>query len=145
MLWVSSVVRGAESGLARGLIAEGLGEATLEVLVVGCEARGVFVGGEQVGLQGGHARCRADGVVVRRLCLRGRELFDQVGMAVEEGPVDEGLLRDAGGGDLGAAAAASARAATTRSRRRVVSALLPTIAAAVRVAGELQTPTGVFG
>jgi hypothetical protein len=114
-LWVSSVVRGAESGLAPGLIAEGLGEATHEVLVVGGEARGVFVGGEQVGLQGGHARCRAEGVVVR-LCLRGRELFEQVGMAVEEGPVDEGLLRDAGGGDLGAAAAASARSVGCRPR-----------------------------
>jgi hypothetical protein len=99
MLWVSSVVRGAASGLARGLIAEG-----------------VFVGGERVGLQRGHARCRAEGVVVRRLCPRGRELFEQVGMAVEEGPVDEGLLRDAGGGDLGAAAAASARSVGCRPR-----------------------------
>ena len=83
-----AVVRGAESGLAPGLIAEGLGEATLELLVVGGEARGAFVGGEQVGVQGGHAGCRAEGVVVRRLCLRGVELCEQVGMAVEEGPVD---------------------------------------------------------
>ncbi len=50
---------GAEPGLAPGVLAEGVGEAFLQVLDAGVESGGAFVGGEQVGLQRGSGDRRA--------------------------------------------------------------------------------------
>ena len=53
------VGRGAQPGLAPGVLAECFGEALLEVLDAGVEPGGAFVGGEQVGLQRGSGDRRA--------------------------------------------------------------------------------------
>jgi hypothetical protein len=47
------VGRIAASGLAPGVLAEGLGQALFQLLDAGVESGGAFVGSEQVGLQRG--------------------------------------------------------------------------------------------
>ena len=51
LLELVDVGRGAEPGLAPGLLADVFGEALLELLDAGVQPGGAFVGGEQVGLQ----------------------------------------------------------------------------------------------
>jgi hypothetical protein len=73
------------------LLAEHLRQAAFELADAGCEAGGAFPGGEQVGLQGGPADGRAGAGCVRRLCLQGVELPEQVAVPVEERAVDSGF------------------------------------------------------
>ena len=63
------VLWGAEPGLAPDLLAEGFGQPPLQLGNPSGQAGAAFVGGEQVGVQGGSAGRRAAGRVLRdRAC-----------------------------------------------------------------------------
>jgi len=82
---------GAEPGLAPGVLAEGVGEAFLQVLDAGVESGGAFVGGEQVGLQRGSGDRRAGALAGGgRLGGEGVDLLEQLAVPVEEAAVYSG-------------------------------------------------------
>jgi len=85
------VVGCAEPGLAPGLLAEQFGQPFLELLGACGQAGAALLGGQQVGLQRGSADRGPDAGGVRRLGFGGVDLFEQVGVPVEEGAVDPGF------------------------------------------------------
>jgi hypothetical protein len=124
----------AETGLSPGLLAEGIGEAFLEVLDAGVEPVGTFVCGEQVGLQRGSGDCRTGALAGGGwFGFGGVDLGEEVAVPVEEAAVDPGGAGDGGDPDLGAvcdgvsvpSVMARSSAVRTRCRRRVDSARRP--------------------
>ena len=96
------VGRGAQPGLAPGVLTECFGEALLEVLDASVQPGGAFVGGEQVGLQRGSGDRRAGVFAGGWFGGQGVDLLEQVAVAVEEAAVHRGGAGDRGHPDLGA-------------------------------------------
>jgi hypothetical protein len=108
----------AEPGFAPCLFAERVRQPQFEVADAAVEPDGAFVGGEQVGLQGGAGDGGSRGVAGgRRGGFGGVDLLEKVTMPVEKGPVDAGGPGDARRADLGPAGGLCASSRCARRGR----------------------------
>ena len=92
LLQLVDIERCAKPGFAPRLLAEGFGEALLQLVNAAGQPAGAVVRVGKVGLQGRAGHGGPNGRVGRRVDGRGMELFEQVPVPVEEGPVDAGAL-----------------------------------------------------
>lgn len=97
------VVGGAQAGLPPGLLAEDFGQSAFKLLHPSGEPGGAVLRGVESDCSEARDRRGPWGRAVGRVRVECVQLFEQVGVAVEEGPIDGGPPGDHADGDLLAA------------------------------------------